>query len=247
MKKLLLISIFIFICSIFAESIDDIKFMTEPYPPYNFVENHRLKGIAVDILEKIFEKMDSKLDRKDIKIFPWARSYDYIQHKKNISLFSMTRNESRENLFKWVGPIIDTEIGLIALKNRNIKIKTIEDIKKYKIGTIRSDIGEILLLKNKIPLKRIQRVGKTLHNIKKLIAKRVDIWAYDLTVAKWELKSNGYSLDDFEVVYVFKKSTIYYAFSKNISNKLIDRIQKAFDEIKVSDEYKKIVDRYLDN
>jgi len=35
-------------------------------------------------------------------------------------VFSTTRTKARENLFKWVGPISTTTVGVIALKSKNI-------------------------------------------------------------------------------------------------------------------------------
>jgi len=55
-------------------------------------------------------------------------------------VFSTTRTESRENLFKWVGPIATATVGVIAKKDNYIKINSIDDLNKYKKSLDKNDV-----------------------------------------------------------------------------------------------------------
>ena len=94
--------------------INDIEWMTEEYPPYNFGDEKGVnQGIAVEYLKAMFKGSD-----KDIQLLPWARGYKLVQTKgKYNCLFSMTRTEERESLFKWFGPISNTQVYVEGPKN----------------------------------------------------------------------------------------------------------------------------------
>ncbi len=228
-----------------AASVDDIVFMTEQYPPYNFEENDKLQGIAVDTLALMLQKVESNQTRDDIKLLPWAHGYKRALSEPNTCLFSTTRIEEREHLFKWVGPIAPEAVGLIARKERNIKIDSVEDIENYKIGTIRNDVAEQYLINAGISVDDMERVAKTILNIKKLNRGRIDLWAYDENVAMWELKANGFNPADYESVHVLGRKDQYFACHIGTSDFVIQNLQTALDTLKSGGEYEKILDRYL--
>lgn len=228
-----------------AASVDDVVFMTEQYPPFNFKDDDILRGVAVDTLIQMLQKIHSQQKREDIELLPWARAYKRALSEPNTCLFSTTRTEGREKLFKWVGPIASNKVGLIAKRERGIKIQSAEDLRKYKIGTIRDDVAEQFLDNAGFRLSDINRVAETSVNIKKLELGRIDLWAYGEDVAMWELKATGLDPKDYESVYVFDAKELYFAFNRDTPDKVIDTLQSALDALKGDGEYQKIVDRYL--
>ncbi len=231
--------------SVAAESVDDIVFMTEEYPPYNFEEDNKLQGIAVDTLALMLQRAGSKQAREDIKLLPWARGYKRVLSEPNTCLFSTTRTEERENLFKWVGPIAPEAVALIAKKERNIKIDSVDDFEKHKMGTIRGDVAELYLINAGISVDDMERVAETILNIKKLNRGRIDLWAYDENVAMWELKANGFNPADYESVYVLGRKEQYFACHIGTSESVTQKLQAVLDSLKADGEYEKILDRYL--
>lgn len=61
---------------------------------------------------------------------------------------------------------------------------------------------------------------------------RIDLWAYEETVAKWLIKESGMSFDDFEVVYLLRDAELYYAFSRDVPEALRVQLQHALDTLK---------------
>lgn len=49
---------------------EDLVFVTEDYPPYNYVENGTAQGIAVDLLLEAFQKTGSTISAYDIRVLP---------------------------------------------------------------------------------------------------------------------------------------------------------------------------------
>lgn len=233
---------------ILTQNVDDIVFYTEDYPPYNFVENGQLKGLSVELIVLMLERLGSKLTVDDILVYPWARGYNTIKNTPNTCLFAMQKIEERENLFKWVGPILPNRIVLIAKKDSNIVINSIEDLKQYKIGVIRGDIGELLLKEKGLSGNNVYDITFPWQIAKVLNAGRIDLWAYGEPAANWILNKNGFSSEDFETVYKLRQGgDNFFAFHKDTSDELIMSFQKALDDIKAEGIYDKILAKYLKN
>ncbi|PKG39019.1 substrate-binding periplasmic protein [Psychromonas sp. Urea-02u-13] len=231
-----------------SHPFDKIKCLTENYPPYNFFQDGRLQGIAVDLLDVMLKKIKADTDVQEIEVMPWARAYHDVLYNSDTCIFSTTRTEKREKLFKWVGPIASTTIALIAKKNSNIYINSARDLSNYRIGVVREDIGEQLLLAAGMQLKDLKRLGgvhATRRSINKLNFDRIDAWAYEKNVALWEIKKNGFNSDDYLVVYKLFDGNLYYAFNIETPDELILELQTAFDEIKEEGIHQKIMDKYL--
>ncbi|MBF0203381.1 MAG: ABC transporter substrate-binding protein [Desulfamplus sp.] len=231
-----------------AQTINDLILMTENYPPFNFLQDEKLQGISVDLIEAMLKKTGSDKTRKDIQLLPWARGYYYLEHEKNACLFATTRTEEREKEFKWVGPIAENTTVLTSRKKQKIDIKTPEDLKKYKIGAVIKDIGEQLLLDAGLSAENIDRISGTdaiLKAIKRINMGRIDAFAYGENVIKWELKQQGFDLNDYETAYVLKTGELYYAFHKDTPDDIIQKLQNALDELKKEGDYQRIRDTYL--
>lgn len=228
-----------------VKEIDAIAFMTEQYPPFNFEKNGVLQGIAVDLLEKMLKEAGSTKTRKNFQLLPWARGYQNVQAVRNTCLFSTTRTREREKIFLWVGPIFPNKVVLTAEGKKNIVIRSTADIKKYRIGVIKDDVGEQLLLQAGIPASSLERVNSSLQNMKKLTMGRIDLWSYGEAVARWQIKEHGFSSNDFKTVYVLQSKDLYYAFHPSSDMALVRSLQQNLDRMKASGEYNRIVDGYL--
>jgi len=227
--------------------LNDYIFLTEHFPPYNYVEDGVLKGISVDILVEIFKKIGIDKDAKDIIIQPWIRSYIQLENNNNVCLFTMLKSETRKNKFKWVGPTIPNYAVVIGKTSSNIVINTIDDLKKYKIGVIRGDIGEELLREASIPSTYITNVVHPFQLVKMLDSGRIDLWVYGSLPSKWIIKENNFRQGDFKELFPLDNTKgSYFAFNIDTPDEVISLFQQAFDEIVEEGVYDLILNKYLD-
>ncbi|ODN41429.1 substrate-binding periplasmic protein [Piscirickettsia litoralis] len=215
-------------------SLKSINIMTEEYPPFNFKgADGQPTGMAVDILIEAYKRAGVPLSKSKIKLLPWARGYQSVQKPgaKNM-LFSMTRTDSRESLFKWVGPYVKSYNVFFALKSKGIKITSPDQIKNYKIAGVRGDIGLVLATQLGAKEKQLMTVNK-FSLLPKLLKKgRADLFSYNEQVSLWLMKKQGVNPNDFEVVYKGEPpSEFYYAFNLSVSDADIDKLQKAVEEV----------------
>ncbi len=219
--------------------------MTEDWKPYNYEKDGIVQGISTDIFVLMLEKIGSKQGRKDIKIYPWIRAYKKIQKTPNSILFTTTRTQEREKIFKWVGPIFVMQFNIYAMKNRNIKISSFEDIRNYQIGTLRGDVTEDLLIKKTgMNISMFQRANKNLLITKMLSVRRVDLAVYSEDTLITTTQEAGINIDEIEPVFILDKKSMYYAFHKDTPDSVIAKFQSIFDSLKENGKVAEIFQSY---
>ena len=243
MRKIILLMSILLTSISFSQNLN---ILTEEMAPFNFTKGGKVTGLATDLLVSMMKDAGLKYDAKDITMVPWARGYKKAQNEKNTILYSMTRTKERENMFAWVGPIFKLEFGIIAKKGSKIKISSVEDLTKYKIGSVIEDASEQILLKNsKVKKGRLERVSKPEVNIKKLEAGRIDLITSNIPAAMNLISKMGLKTSDYEVVYVMQENEFYYAFQKDSDKATMKKLQMSLDKLVKNGTKKKIIKKYF--
>ncbi|OPZ77734.1 MAG: putative amino-acid-binding protein YxeM precursor [Alphaproteobacteria bacterium ADurb.Bin438] len=214
-----------------ASDIDKLKILADDYAPYSYSENGKVTGLAVDMLDAVLKKSGSTLTGNDIEIVPWANGLKQLGNGPNVVLFTITRTEARENMYKWVGPITASKQVVFAKKGSGVAINSYDDLKKYKIGVVRGELGEDLLEKNGVDKTSIDASSNSSANVKKFNAGRFDLLVGENTVIPYEYKRLGFDPSELEEVFTMSEAHFYYAFSKDVSDEVISSLQSALDEL----------------
>jgi ABC-type amino acid transport substrate-binding protein len=229
-----LIFIFLAHTSTGSQAVDfnSLNIMTEEFPPFNYLESGQPSGSSVELLLKASAAAGSPITRDQIKMAPWARAYQTALSSTNVMLFSTTRTKQRENLFKWAGPIGQNRTVVFAKKSAGIrKIDDISIIDK-KLAVIRDSVDDQQIIKANAPSDMITRTTKPDAAAKMLATGRVDLWAYNEVTAVEILKRNNQNIDDYEIVHVLNSDEMYFAFSKDVDDSVIQLLQKGIDQVR---------------
>jgi len=218
---------------------DDLTIITEDYPPLNYVEKKELKGPSVDIVRAITDRLGAG---SKIKVYPWARGYKLLETRKNTVLFSTARTNAREKLFKWVGPVAEKKIGLFARRDRKIKLKTLIDAEKYLIGVQRGSVTMQYLEER--GFRNFDPSAKSVANLRKLMGGRNDLWFASNSTVAGTCERLDVDVKDLELVLEIENTHIYIAFNKETPDDVIDRWQKAYDDLVNEGVVKKIFQNY---
>lgn len=228
-----------FVC-VFSAYASTFNIMTEEYPPYNYTENGQLTGFSTEVVLELAKRVGHS---DGIKELPWARAYRLIQDKDGQILYSMTRTEKRENMFKWVGPLAKNTWVFLAKKGSGVSVNDLEDAKKVgKIGTYKDDAAE-LFLKDE-GFNNLASVLDDGQNALKLNAGRIDLWIVDELIGAFRAKQKGIDPSSFETIHQVKETELYVAFSKNTDDATIAKWQSALDALKSDGTYNKILTKY---
>jgi len=240
--------LFIVLLSTFVQA-QKLMVLTEEVPPFNYTFNSKITGVSTDIVNVVLKKTNYEYK---ISSLPWARAYKMSQENPNSLIFSISRRIKREKLFQWIGIIVPSKHSVFALKNRkDIKISTLNDLKKYQIGTTIEDARETYLAEKGFDITSFQRVAGNssyLQNYKKLKLKRIDILPMPDAVMNYIVKQAGDNPDEtIQKIYTLSEISVggyYIAASLSTPKEVVEKIRKTLEAFKKTKEYQLILKKW---
>lgn len=250
MKKFLLSLFFMLLPAFFLlpttyanTTAESLTYITEEFRPFNYQEGGAVTGFSVELLRLMWQEMDVKPQK--IRVYPWARGYNWLQKRPNVVLFSTGRTEQREALFQWVCPIGEQVRNIfLAKKSRNLKIRTLDDAKKYRIGTVHEDVSEQTILKKGFKRSQLKPMPDMKSNLKKLLLERIDLVTYDEKALFGLIDHYNMNRDDFETAYLISQTGLCYAFNKEIPVSLVNDFQLALNKVLKTKAYRALEKKY---
>lgn len=238
-----------FICIILLTSFSyaqPLRIVTEKLPPLQFSQSDgTITGAMVDVVNLLLKRVNIDCD---IEMFPWARSYQIALERKNTLIFSMLRGEDRENKFIWVGKLFAIDSYLVALKGHGtFNINSIEDAKKYGVGSIRQDLMESYLLKHGfIEGKNLYLSSDYTVLWQMLFSHRTDLAATNNILWRYEIEDSHLDPKQIEIIYKVPDiaSDLYLGASIGTDEKIINQLRKALKEIKSNGQYQQILQKW---
>ncbi|MBT4939620.1 MAG: transporter substrate-binding domain-containing protein, partial [Rhodospirillaceae bacterium] len=175
-----------------AKKLEAFKWYVEEYPPYNFKNKAgETTGMAVDILMAAFRKIGIGLRPKNLEIAPWNQAYKAIQMKPGTALFSMTYTPERQQIMKFVGPSVPSNISIIAARAKKLSNIDTAQLAGLKIAVVRDDIGDQLMRKFALSDDVMWKKNSLKQVLDLLFTERVDAVAYAVDVFNWATKAAG--------------------------------------------------------
>lgn len=207
-----------------------LTYLTEDAPPCNYLENGEVKGVGVDILKAIWKRLGQPPQK--IRLMSWSKAYQAALSQPNTVLFGTARLDSRENLFKWVGPIFLKRFVLFAHKQTRLKAVDFEDVHALRIGTTRDDAAEQELLRQGVRLDRMVRVQGLKEQLELLEANKVDVIARDEMTIQDYMDRHGLKRDTIRKVKSISGASLWYAFSRDVPDKVVREFQDTLNDLK---------------
>jgi len=223
----------------------DLTIFTEYFPPFNYEEDGQVKGIAVDLLHAIFKQMKLDIPATKVVQVPWSRGYSEAQTRPNVLLFSTVRTAEREKMFKWAGPILDSDLVLIAYKGKEVRFEPTRKDKPQTYAVSHQDVFELELMRLGVSHDNIYH-WNSLKTAPLLLARnRVDLWGFDRTAAFFAFRQLGLDPKNFNVSHQLMSTPYYYSFSLQTDDQFIADFQLALDALSQSGKRQRIIDQYL--
>nr|WP_235978870.1 ABC transporter substrate-binding protein [Pseudomonas carbonaria] len=222
-----------------------VVLLTENFPPFNmavddknFARDDSIDGISADIVREVFKR--AGIDYNLTLRFPWDRIYRLTLEKPDYALFSTTYTEERKPLFKWVGPLAKTSWVLLSAPGNNLRVNSLEEAGKYRVGAYRNDAVSQHL--ESLGLKPVNAL-RDLENARKLVKGEIDLWATTDPVGRFLAKQDGIS--GLQTVLRFNDAQLYLALNKDTPDEVVERLQKALDELRAEGFVDEITNGYL--
>ncbi|MCW4005571.1 MAG: cache domain-containing protein [Candidatus Bathyarchaeota archaeon] len=234
-----------------SNSLNDLAYYTEEFPPCNYQENGVAKGIAVDLLTEVADRMGSKVAPDQIHVVPWTEAYNAALTGEKMVLFSTARLPAREQSFKWAGPLFTDTYALFTRWDNDVVINQASDLNGYKIGVIKDSAAIVQLTNAGVSENQLVYFTNASAIIDDLSKGSIDFWCYAQVVGRTlteQITGNYYS---FKNAFQLSYYDYYYAFSKDIPDSTVASFQQTIDTLKQETDalgtsvYEQILRRYI--
>lgn len=250
MKKFLsLFLVGIMVCSLFAcgnkasvatteTSKPTIVMCTNAeFPPYEYKENGTFVGIDVEVAKLIGEKLNAEVDILDIafdSLIPTVMS-----GKADFAMAGMTVTEDRKENVDFTHTYQSAVQTVVVPVDS--AIASIDDMYGKKIGVQQGTTGDIYCTDD-FGEESIERFPKIIDGFQAMKSGRIDACVVDDQVAKTIVGQDTASYKILDTSYAEEEYAIAV---KKGNTDLLNKLNKAIDEIKSSGDLKKIVDKYI--
>lgn len=207
-----------------ADSIDDIRWVSQNYPPYSYQdENGNNTGSVINKLEQIFKKTGSSKTGKDVEMKTFSKMFIKMNNDKNTVFFPLARLPERESMFKWVGPIFMDQP--VVFGRSSINIANVNDLKNYLIGGREGYPGVKQL--DSMDISEFKFSDKDAQNMMSLRNSQVGLVVCDEMVGNYIMQNLGMKPADYKVVYRLQPVEMAFAFNKDTDDAIVQEVANA--------------------
>lgn len=186
-----------------------LRVITEDWPPLSYLENGEPRGMAVEIVEELLNRV--RIPAR-VHVIPWNLGWELASSDPNILLFSMIYTEERAQRFKMLGAIAMGAAKFYARKGSGITLVSLEGAKhRHTISTYYETYEEQFLKEQGFT--NFVSGENPVEAVKKLMNGEVDLWINLEPGTGPILREAGYALSDVEEVLTVSEELFYIAFS----------------------------------
>lgn len=220
-----------------------LTFISEQNPPVNYEnEQQKAAGFSVELLKLIWRQLNEP--QHPIKFLPWARAYYIAQTEPGSVLFATSRTADRENMFKWVCPISESNVVLVHRKTDRFNLASAINPEKVTIGVVRADIAEEIVIAKMQSRVQLIKAGNIEQTLQLLKAGKVDMIAAYEPVLYNAMDRLGVAQADYKKDMVLQRMTDCYAFNRSTSDSVILQYQQALTAVRQTPKYAELKKRY---
>jgi len=192
-------------------NVNKIVFVTEEYPPYEYMSGEKLIGLDIEILEEV--KKLTNLDF-EIKFYPWARATQMVKDGQADAIFCLIKSVEREEFLYFPKIPLSLETNrLFSNKFFEGDVKKIDQIKGKTVGVMADYSYGKEFDEYKDITKDIASDQDML--MKKLQGNRYQILINNELVTYYLIEQMGYANEQIRPLsYIAGQEPLYVAFSK---------------------------------
>ena len=217
-----------------ADSARSLHLVTEEYPPLNMSRDGIITGLATELIRLAAYENNIKLK---IEMLPWKRAYYIAKNRPTVCIYSTWRTAEREDHFTWIGPLAKDAWSFYAPKDAYIKISSLKDTYRYRVGGIDGWAFTQYLQQNEHPhLDLIAVEDET--NARKLQTSRIDLWATGRISGQQIIKDQ--KISNFEEVFAVREIGLWLACNPQTNPDIIHDLQKTLDKFEQNGTAQKV-------
>jgi polar amino acid transport system substrate-binding protein len=216
---------------------------TEQWPPYNYAEGDKVKGISTDILRAACEV--AKLSCS-FQIVPWARAHKIASKTPNTVLYTTARKPSREKEFLWVGPILPRTTWVYGKAGHPKDILSFADLANCRVGVVREEAAQQDLEAVGVPTDAFTVQSSNADVLRMLLSGSVDAMVDTELGMAWNLRQAAKEPTVVKKLMKLSDDGAYY-FALNLKSDAaaVTALQAAIDKLKHEGKLDALVRQYI--
>ena len=220
----------------------ELTILCENLKPFSYREGGQLKGITSDVVTRIMTELE--LTQPIFMSSNWDSLLNQLKTGPNVMLFTTGLTPERKGQFRWVGPVTTWNTAFVGIRNSGIRIATEDDAKKLtSVGVVTGystvDILTGLGFSNLMEFNTFDAMVKGLFDGS--VEAIFDFPGFILMNAI----DQGLDSGKLTTLLVQATSAAYLAFSKDVSDKVIETWQTRLDQLKDNGFLQGLFDIYL--
>jgi polar amino acid transport system substrate-binding protein len=225
-----------------------IYLVTEEYPPYGYLENKEIKGIAVDVVKELCKRQNIELK---LELLPWTRALKMTELGEADGIFTTFYSEERTKYLDFVEEPLAYEAQYIyTLKGNTINYDgTMKSLSTYKIGILQDYyLGNEFDSAMQNGTLKVEETTDMKTNLQKLVDGRIDLIVDHHLSTLFYLKKMNLLDQVVESKETFRQpESLHLCFSKakKFDAEFIKQMNDTLKQMKEDGTYDKIVNSYI--
>lgn len=238
-----LFSLGVLISSSSAQPCDDLRLLSEEFPPINYSADGSPRGLSIDLVNEIQRRLGVQ---QPVEFMPWSRAFREAQGPGCTALFAMARTPQRERMFKWVGPIVTFYSSIYAPRRDGLRLRSLNDARQAESVLVVRDWYTAEQLSSQ-GFGNLQTVSEPVQAIRMLLAGRAPLFATERISMPQIMAQAGIPEEALEIVYSFASAEGYIAMSLDTPDALVQAWNEKLREMKRDGSFRSIYKRWLPN
>lgn len=208
----------------FADSVDDIRWIAQDYPPFTYVDSQGDNtGTTISQVGEIMKKISTSKTIKDIEVHGFSRFFVGMNNDKNTVFFPLADLPERESKFTFIGPLFMDKAVVIG--KTDITINNAQELKNYAL--IGRDGYPGVKQLNELDINRAKSSDSDKESMMNLKNNKVDLVVCNEDSGFYWMKALGMNQKDYNVVYRLKETKMSFAFNKDTDPTILDKVAAA--------------------
>jgi polar amino acid transport system substrate-binding protein len=222
-------------------SEDSISLSAAEYPPY-YSKDLPNYGPVTELIVRAFNKSGYEVN---IHFYPWLRGELLAQNGTHDGMIPPWHSKEREAAFVFSEPLFQNELYFYKQKNTHITFNHLQDLKKYRIGSVKGYANPAKLTNAGI---KFEDVLLDRQNLLKLSIGRLDLALIDVKVAEFLIKTDT-TIDPTTIERMepmIESKMQFLTISKKTENyqKKLTDFNEGLKQLRSSGEYDKILSKH---
>lgn len=211
-----------------------VKFITEVVPPVVYFHKDTLKGYNIELIKKIWAKMD--LPEQEITVQPWPRSIKNFDTAPPTCLFPVALTEERKKRYRYISSPMLFDIVIMAHKKDKELFSSQQQLKNTRICATKAASVLPVLLRNGYSEENFDFATSLPCSIKKFQKGRAPLIVGCTPLIIYNYQAAGGNPADLIVVAKIADLPNGFLFNDAVPQEFIETMKKAILELALSGE-----------